>query len=145
LHAADGELRVAGAFNHGRRTGSFIFWDASGSRIGHIPYDDDARNGTLATWFHAPAGGVEPMRRFESAWQRGVREGLTRTWYRDGHRRTEAEFRRGVVVSALAWSDAGARLPERAARDAVARDAAAADGDYAALEALVRTHLPRCD
>ena len=57
LRSSSGELRVAGAFNRGKRTGSFIFWDDAGSRIAHIPYDDDVRNGTLATWFkhgHAP-------------------------------------------------------------------------------------------
>lgn len=145
LRSADGRLRVAGAFNHGRRTGSFIFWDASGSRVAHIPYDDDVRNGTLATWFQAPGREMEPARRFESTWRHGARDGLTRTWYRDGHRRTEAEFRQGAAIVASAWSDAGTRLPERAARDTVASDAAAADGDYAALEALVRTHLPHCD
>ena len=145
LRSADGNLRVVGAFNYGKRTGSFIFWDASGSRVAHIPYDDDARNGTLATWFHEPAGGVEPARRFESTWRRGARDGLTRTWYRDGHRRTEAEFEHGGIVASAGWSDAGPRLPERAARDAVERDATAADASYAELEALVRTHLPRCD
>ena len=30
-----GKLRVAGAFNRGRRTGSFIFWTAAGSRCPH--------------------------------------------------------------------------------------------------------------
>src|SRR5436190_5953677 len=49
LRTATGALRVAGAFNHGKRTGSFLFWSASGSRVAHLPYDDDARNGTLAT------------------------------------------------------------------------------------------------
>jgi len=145
LRSSSGELRVAGAFNRGKRTGSFIFWDDAGSRIAHIPYDDDVRSGTLATWYEARTRAVEPARRDESSWRRGSREGVTRTWYRDGHRRTEAEFERGTVVTSVGWADAGARLSDRAARNAVERDAATADGQYVELEALVRTHLPHCD
>lgn len=145
LRSSSGTLRVAGAFNRGKRTGSFIFWDGSGARIAHIPYDDDVRSGTLATWYEARAAGAEPARRDESSWRRGIREGLTRTWYRDGHRQTEAEFERGLVVKSSGWSDAGARLADRAARDAAERAAAAAEDRYVALEALVRTHVPHCD
>ena len=139
-----GALRVAGAFNHGKRTGSFIFWSESGSRIAHIPYDDDARNGTLASWYEARGAG-EPPRRFESTFRHGLRNGLTRTWYRDGRRRTEADLVRGAIVTSVGWSPAGARLSDQAAREAVERDLAAADADHAELEAMVRAHLPHCD
>jgi hypothetical protein len=145
LRSGSGTLRVAGAFNRGKRTGSFIFWDGSGARIAHIPYDDDMRSGTLATWYEARAAGAEPARRDESTWRRGVREGLTRTWYRDGHRQTEAEFEHGIVVTSAGWADAGARLSDRAARDAAERAAAAAEQRYVELEALVRTYVPHCD
>lgn len=145
LRTGDGELRVVGAFNHGRRTGSFIFWTASGSRAAHIPYDEDRRNGTLATWYATPARGSEPPRRFESVWRRGERDGMTRAWYPDGHRRSETEYRRGSQVSSIGWTDAGTRLNERAARDAAERDAAVAETHYAELETLVRSHLPHCD
>ena len=144
LRTAGGQLRVAGAFNLGRRTGSFIFWNDAGSRIAHIPYDDDVRNGTLATWYPSARNASEPARHVESAWRNGVREGPTRTWYRDGHPRTEADYRRGVMTASAGWSDAGARLGEAASREAVGADAAAADAEYAALEALVRAHLPPC-
>ena len=144
LRTAGGTLRVAGAFNHGSRTGSFIFWNDAGGRIGHVPYDDDVRNGTLATWYDAAATS-EPLRRDESAWRRGARDGSTRTWYRDGRRRTEAEFAKGTLVAATAWSDAGARLSEPAARDLVLRDVSAADTRYEQLESLIRAHLPQCD
>jgi hypothetical protein len=144
LRTTAGSLRVAGAFNHGSRTGSFIFWNEAGSRIAHVPYDEDERNGTLATWYDAsPAGELPP--RDESAWRRGAREGSTRTWYRDGRRRSEAEFAKGTLITATAWSDAGAKLPEHAARELVLRDVAAADARYAQLELLVRGHLPQCD
>ena len=144
LRTMRGTLRVAGAFNHGARTGSFIFWNDAGSRIAHVPYDEDVRNGTLATWYDASAAS-EPVRRDESAWRRGSRDGSTRTWYRDGRRRSEAEFAKGALVKATAWSDAGARLTEQAARELVLRDVAAADARYGQLETLIRTHLPQCD
>jgi hypothetical protein len=145
LRTAGGTLRAAGAFNHGRRTGSFIFWDPSGARIAHIPYDDDARHGTLASWYEGAAAGAEPARRQESTWREGLRDGPMRTWFRDGHRRSEADFAHGTLVAATAWSDAGTKSTERVARDVVERDAAAADALYTNLEALVRTHLPHCD
>lgn len=145
LRTAAGNLRVAGAFNHGKRTGSFIFWTSSGARIAHIPYDDDSRNGTVATWYGTRQPAVEPPRRFESMWRRGARDGLTRTWYVDGHRRSETEYAEGRLIDTVGWTDTGARMAERAARDIAERDAAAADAEYAALEALVRSHLPNCD
>jgi hypothetical protein len=145
LRTGSGALRVAGAFNHGKRTSSFIFWSARGSRIAHIPYDEDQRNGTLALWYATPVAGVEPPRRFESVWRRGERDGTTRSWYRDGHRRSETEYERGRQVTSVGWTDAGGRLPDTAARDIASRDAVAADAHYAELEALVLAHLPRCD
>ncbi|MGE5740160.1 MAG: toxin-antitoxin system YwqK family antitoxin [Betaproteobacteria bacterium] len=145
LRDGNGGLRVVGAFNLGRRTGSFIFWTAAGARIAHIPYDDDARNGTLATWYETRGSDREPSRRFESAWRRGVRDGLTRTWYANGQRRTETEYVEGRIVTTIGWTNAGERVSDSAARDIAARDATAADAEYAELEALVREHLPRCD
>jgi len=145
LRTGDGALRVAGAFNHGRRTSSFIFWSTKGVRIAHIPYDDDVRNGTLATWYETRITGAEPPRRFESMWRRGAREGLTRTWYADGRRRSETEYERGRLVTTAGWTDIGTRLNEPAAREAAERDAIAADAYYTELETLVRDHVPHCD
>lgn len=145
LRNGDGALRVAGAFNYGKRTGSFIFWTAAGARVAHIPYEEDVRNGTLATWYDVRRAGGEPPRRFESVWRQGMRDGLTRTWYVDGRHRSETEYARGRQVASAGWTNAGTRLTERAARDLAERDAAAADAYYAELETLVRNHLPRCD
>jgi hypothetical protein len=144
LHDPAGRLRVAGAFNHGRRTGSFIFWTESGTRAAHIPFDDDVRNGTLATWYPGEPS-REPPRRLESAWRQGVRSGLTRSWYADGHRRSETDYAEGRQIASSGWSDTGARLDDTAARALADRDAAEADGYYAGLEAMVRDHLPHCD
>ena len=145
LRTGSGSLRVAGAFNLGRRTGSFIFWSSQGARIAHIPYDDDARNGTLATWYETRGGDREPPRRFESAWRRGERDGLTRTWYAGGQRRSETEYLQGNLATSIGWTNAGTRVSDAVARDIAKRDAATADAEYAELEALVHDHLPRCD
>ena len=131
LRTPDGRLRVAGAFN-------------DGVRVAHVPYDEDERNGTVATWYPGRPG-VEPARRFESSWRRGRREGLTRSWYADGRRRSETEYADGALVATVGWSDAGARLGDEAARSLAQRDAEAADAAYAELDRLVREHLPRCD
>jgi hypothetical protein len=140
-----GNLRAVGAFNHGKRTGSFIFWTVDGARVAHIPYDDDIRHGTLATWFAPRSAGGDPPRRFESSWRRGTRDGPTRSWYRDGRPRGESDYAHGQLIAAAAWLETGARVPERTARDIAARDAGIADALHAELEALVRTHLPHCD
>jgi hypothetical protein len=144
LRNARGALRATGAFNHGKRTSSFIFWTDEGVRIAHIPYDEDARNGTLASWYDTRRANADAARRFESSFRHGLRDGLTRSWYRNGHRRSEAEYDNGRLVGTAAWSDAGTPLDDRAAREVAHRDAAGADADYARLEALVRQHLPGC-
>ena len=144
LRNGTGALRVAGAFSYGKRTGSFIFWTPSGARTAHIPYDDDARNGTIAAWYEGRRGD-EPARHFESSWRRGIREGLTRTWYPDGHRRSEVEYVRGQVTKVSAWNDGGQALAESDARAIADEDAKDADAAYEALENLVAQHLPRCE
>jgi hypothetical protein len=144
LRTGDRQLRVAGAFNAGKRTGSFIFWTAKGVRAAHIPYDDDVRNGTVAVWYDGPSG-REPARRFESVWHRGSRDGQTRSWHADGHRRSETEYAGGRYVSSIGWTDAGDRLADAAARDLAAHDARTADAIYAELDALILDHLPRCE
>lgn len=144
LRSGDGQLRVAGAFNEGQRTGSFIFWTADGVRAAHVPYDNGVRNGTLAMWYAGPPG-REPPRRFESVWHHGSRDGQTRSWYADGQRRSETDYARGRIVGTIGWSDAGAPLTDAAAREMAQHDAAVADAMYAKLDALVRDHLPRCE
>ena len=144
LRDADGHLLVAGAFNDGRRTGSFIFWDANGVRTAHIPFDDDVRNGTAATWYEGTPG-KEPPRRFEATWHRGVRDGMSRSWYADGRVRSESEYAGGRLVSVRAWAPTGERLFDEAARESERSDARAADDRYDELDTLVRAHVPRCE
>lgn len=143
LRDAGGQLRVAGAFNEGTRTGSFIFWRGNGVREAHVPYDIGLRNGTVATWYEG-ASDREPPRHVESEWRHGVRDGTTRTWYPDGHPRSETEYAKGAIVSSGAWSDAGERLADDAARALAESDEQAADAAYAGLNDLIASHMPNC-
>ena len=143
LRGDDGQLRVAGAFNDGTRTGSFIFWRADGVRAAHVPYDNGVRNGTVATWYDGPPG-REPARHFESAWRHGRRDGQTRSWYPDGHRRSETEYANGRIVASAGWAASGEPLSAAAARDQAQRDERAADAEYTRLDALIRDHMPNC-
>jgi hypothetical protein len=144
LRDARGQLRVAGAFDEGVRTGSFFFWRANGVRIAHVPYDDNGnRHGTLATWYDGEPG-LEPTPHVEAAWRRNVRDGETRSWYADGRPHLVAEFAGGRLVRATGWSEAGKPLAEADARAQAERDAAAADAEYAERDALIRAHMPRC-
>ena len=139
-----GQLRVAGAFDEGVRTGSFFFWRENGLRAAHVPYDDNgARQGTVATWYDG-APGREPAMRFESEWRRGVRDGESRSWYADGHPRTRADYAHGRIVRAEAWSEDGRPLDPATARQMAERDARDADADEARHDALIRAHMPRC-
>ena len=144
LRTGEGQLRVAGAFNDGARTGSFIFWSDAGVRIAHLPFDHGLLNGTVAIWYEAPPG-REPPRRFESAWRRGKRDGETRSWYRDGHPRALTQYAAGRITASAGWTDTGARMADAAAGEAAQQDATAIDALYDELDALVREHMPRCD
>ena len=143
LRNAAGQLRVAGAFNEGTRTGSFIFWRDSGVREAHVPYDAGVRNGTVATWYDGPAD-REPPRHVESRWRHGVRDGTRRTWYPDGRRRSKTEYAKGRIVSSAAWSEAGEPLPDDAARALAESDERAADAAYARRSELIARHMPSC-
>ena len=143
LRSDSGQLRIAGAFNEGTRTGSFIFWRENGVREAHVPYDNGLRNGTVATWYDGPPD-REPVRHVESAWRHGVRDGMTRTWYPDGRRRSETEYAKGRIVASAGWTDAGEPLPDAAARERAQADERAADAEYAQRNALVADHMPGC-
>jgi antitoxin component YwqK of YwqJK toxin-antitoxin module len=144
LRSDNGQLRVAGAFNEGTRTGSFIFWRNNGVREAHVPYDDRGlRNGTVATWYDGPAD-REPPRHVESAWRRGLRDGTTRTWYPDGRPRSQVEYAQGRIVTSIGWTETGEPLPEAAARRLAEADEQAADAEYAQRNALVADHMPSC-
>ena len=128
LTDANGRLRVLGAFNRGKRTGSFIYWNASGVRIAHMPYEEDARNGTLALWYQTPTKGLDAQQRLEAVYASGQLNGLVRIWNPDGRVRGEYRYAGGQLAGAKAWDARGRELPEAQAR-------AQAESDVAAHEA----------
>jgi antitoxin component YwqK of YwqJK toxin-antitoxin module len=144
LRAADGRMRVTGAFNHGKRTSSFLFWSAAGARIAHLPYDEGALSGTLVLWYPQAGATGEPRRQSEAVYAGGVPEGSRRTWYPSGHLRTELRYERGSLVEATAWSDAGRALSAADARRLAERDADVDGQALAALERMVDQNLPAC-
>jgi len=139
-----GRLRVAGAFSQGRKTGTFIFWASAGARIAVIPYDGDAKSGTVALWYTARDGRSETGRKLEAPYVEDRLNGIVRSWHPNGTARAEYRYERGELIDARAWSAAGAALSEGAARDLARRDE---DADRRALDgllALVAGHLPGC-
>jgi len=145
LHAADGRLRVQGAFNQGQRVSSFIFWSARGVRVAHLPFDADDLSGTVSLWYEAGGRAVaEPPRKLTAVYRAGRRNGLTRSWYPGGRLRGEFEYRDDTLVSARAWSELGKPYDEARARDLAERERAA-DVEYLdTLLTLVRRHMPDC-
>lgn len=145
LRMPDGKLRVAGAFNHGKRIGSFLFWSASGARIALLPFDDDAISGTVALWYLAANAKTEPKPKLEAAYAHGLPVGGTRSWYPDGRPRTEFRYDQGVLAEARAWSAKGTTLSEAESRAMAARDRAADEQFYNTLLRIVRDNPPPCE
>ena len=143
LHDAKGKLRALGAFNRGKRTGSFIFWSSDGVRIAHLPFDEDVLSGTLATWYAGKAR--EPQRKLEAVYSRGTPNGGKRSWYPNGRLRAEYRYERGELREASATSLSGKALDDAGARELAQSDAAADDAFVASLLALVAAHPPRCE
>ena len=140
LKMSNGQLRVAGAFSNGRRTGSFLFWTASGVRIAHLPFDDDEVNGTVALWY--PADKRDPQPKLEAAYVSGRLHGVKRSWHANGRVRAEFQYGSGMLLDAKAFDVAGKPLPAQEARALAARDALADAKQYAPLEQIVRDNLP---
>jgi hypothetical protein len=145
LASPDGHLRAIGAFAQGKRTGSFIFWDARGVRVAHVPYEDEAKSGTLALWYAEGARDGAGPQRLEAPYAQGMLNGTKRSWYRNGRLRTEAVYRAGRLVEVRGWDERGAPLDAASARSRAEDELRAEETTYARLDALVMEHLPRCD
>jgi antitoxin component YwqK of YwqJK toxin-antitoxin module len=145
LRASNGQLRVAGAFNHGKRTGSFIFWASDGSRVAHIPYDEDRVSGTLSLWFRERSSNGDPQPKLQARFAVGKRNGVSRSWYPDGRPRAIYRYEADTLIDARAWSSSGAPLAESEARELATRDRDEDEKYYASLDAMVLANLPVCD
>jgi antitoxin component YwqK of YwqJK toxin-antitoxin module len=144
LVAPDGTARAIGAFAKGRRTGSFIFWNGRGARIAHVPYEDEAKSGTLALWYEPSARDTAGPQRLEAPYSHGVLNGVKRSWYRNGRPRGEYAYADGRLVEAKAWDERGRALAPDASRARADADFSADEAYYARLDALVNEHLPHC-
>jgi antitoxin component YwqK of YwqJK toxin-antitoxin module len=144
LRMPDGRLRVLGAFAKGHRTGTFLFWSATGARSAVIPYEDDLKVGTVALWYAPATRQGELRRRLESAYSAGALHGLTRSWHTNGKRRAEYRYERGELAAVEAWGETGEPLPEPAARRLAERDRATEAELYADLERTIAENLPLC-
>jgi hypothetical protein len=144
LRDGKGQLRALGAFNRGKRTGSFIFWSSDGVRIAHLPFDDDVLSGTLGTWYSGKSR-LEPQRKLEAVYSHGKLSGDKRSWYPSGRLRAEYRYNQGELREAQAKSPSGQALTEHDARALAQRDAAADDAFVASLLATVAANPPRCD
>jgi antitoxin component YwqK of YwqJK toxin-antitoxin module len=145
LRAADGQLRVAGAFNRGKRTGSFIFWSSNGVRVAHVPYDEDQLSGTLSLWFVQAHPRGDPAPKLQAAFAAGHRNGVSRSWYPSGQPRAIYRYEMDVLAEVRAWSAAGAPLSDSDARELALRDRDEDEKYYASLDAIVLAHRPVCD
>lgn len=144
LRGASGQVRVVGAFTRGKRTGSFLYWSSSGTRIAQLPFDDDVLAGTLALWYSPADRRGEARPKLEAAYVAGKLHGRKRSWYPDGQLRAEYRYDQGALLDARAFSDTGSALDPAAARALANADLATDDRFYASLDDIVRTHPPRC-
>ena len=145
LRMPDGRLRVVGAFAQGRMTGTFIFWSAAGARVAVMPFDNDAKSGTVALWYTPPDGRLEAGRSLEAPYVDDRPHGIVRSWHPDGTPRAEYRYEHGVLSDARAWSDSGTALAGTEAEQLAARDAANNEKLYASLLAVIRENLPPCE
>jgi hypothetical protein len=114
--------------------GTFIFWAANGQRVAVIPYDGDAKSGTVATWYAEPAARGDLRRKLEAPYVRDVLHGLTRSWHASGRLRGEYRYERGELVEARGWAENGARLHEEEVRRMAGVDRASAEAFYGDLD-----------
>ena len=138
-----GQPRVVGAFRDGMRTGTFIFWNDSGTRVGVIPYDEDMASGTIALWY-ATTGNRPAARWLEAPVVRGTPHGERRAWHPNGRLRYEARYERGVLLEVSAWDATGRALASAQARELVEKERRREEATIALLAKSIADHRPRC-
>jgi hypothetical protein len=143
LRAADGRVRVQGAYNQGMRTGSFFFWSANGARTAQLPFDADVLSGTLSLWYDGGGTGA-PARKLQAAYRSGKRDGITRLWLPDGRLQGEFDYQAGALAAQRAWDEAGAPLPEADARALALRERSETMAFVTRLLGMLAQHPPDC-
>jgi antitoxin component YwqK of YwqJK toxin-antitoxin module len=145
LRDAKGAVRAVGAFNRGKRTGSFLFWSSNGARVAQLPFEEDALSGTVALWW--PPSGRDPDEKpkLEAGYAHGRLTGTKRSWYPSGKMRAEARYDNGTLTGTRAYRENGKAMSDAEARALAARDFASDEALYASLLAIVGAHLPRCE
>lgn len=145
LRGAGGQVRIVGAFNRGKRMGSFLFWSETGVRVAQLPYDEDLLNGNVASWYPPTLRRTEQVQKLEANYAQGRLAGPKRSWYATGRDRTELRYDAGTLAAARAVAESGKPLADADARALAVRDEAADARFIESLETLVRDHLPRCE
>ncbi len=145
LRSAGGQVLAVGAFNRGRRTGSFLFWSSAGARIAQLPYDDDTLSGTLALWFAGTDRRGNPKPRLEAVYEHGRLTGIKQSWHENGQVRAQYRYDHGALIDARAFNAAGKPLPDVDARALAERDGREDVAFFSRLEAMVRDNLPDCE
>ena len=145
LRMPDGRLRVVGAFAQGRMTGTFIFWTSGGARIAVLPFDNDARTGTLALWYVAPDGRSEAGHKLEAPYVDDQPHGIKRSWYTNGALRAEYRYEHGALLEARAWTERGTPLSDAQAHGRALSDAENDNRYYGSLVGIVRDNPPACE
>jgi len=110
-----------------------------------MPYEEGARNGTLALWYQTPTRGLDAQQRLEAAYTSGQLNGLVRIWNPDGRVRGEYVYAGGQLAGAKAWDARGHELSETKARAQAERDVSVHEAYHVTLETLVARHAPACD
>ena len=110
-----------------------------------LPFDDDVLSGTVALWYLPAGAKAEGRPKLEAAYANGVLAGTTRSWYPDGRPRAEFRYDHGALAEARAWGARSAPVAEADARAMAAKDRAADERYYNALETVVRDNPPTCD
>ena len=143
LRNANAQVLVVGAFNKGKRTGSFIFWTSEGSRLAQLPFEDGTLSGTLALWY-PPIGGKEPRPKLEAVFVDHQLSGTKRSWHPNGALRTEVRYEKASLLEARAFGETGRALSMQDARELARRDEADHRAYIGSLEAIVLANLPKC-
>jgi antitoxin component YwqK of YwqJK toxin-antitoxin module len=145
LQVIDGPVVATGSFVDGKKHGVFTFYSTGGTKLAEIPYSNDAKSGTIRLWYSElafPEAAGRP--KLEVEYKLDLADGLKRSWWPSGAKRSSELFRDGSLLQAEAWDEAGASL-SRSESEQRSRNSSRADADYfRILESEIDAHPPAC-